>query len=79
MSGGIDMTGKRSPWRAMALVSIISSNIVGGVVGGVFLGLWIDRRFETEPIFLIVCLLLGLVTGFYGVMKAIEPFLGDKK
>ncbi|WP_332692005.1 AtpZ/AtpI family protein [Halalkalibacter lacteus] len=71
--------GKRSPWRAMALVSIISSYVVGGTVGGVFLGLWLGNQFGAKPFFLITCLLLGLSTGFYGVYKAVEPFLGDGK
>ncbi|TWI59786.1 AtpZ/AtpI family protein [Halalkalibacter nanhaiisediminis] len=71
--------GKRSPWRAMALVSIISSYVVGGAVGGVFTGLWLGNQFGAKPFFLISCLLLGLFTGFYGVYKSVKPFLGDGK
>jgi ATP synthase protein I len=70
-------TGKRNPWRAMALVSIISSYVVGGVVAGVFTGLWLGNQFGAKPVFLIVSILIGLGVGFYGVMKTIEPFLGD--
>lgn len=71
--------GKRSPWRAMVLVSIISSYIVGGTVSGVFIGIWLGDQFGAKPFFLITCLLLGLGVGFYGVYKAIEPFIGDGK
>ncbi|WP_227937038.1 AtpZ/AtpI family protein [Alkalihalobacillus deserti] len=71
--------GKRSPWRAMGLVSIISSYVVGGVVGGVLTGLWLGNQFGAKPFFLIVFLLLGLSMGFYGVVKVIKPFLGDDK
>lgn len=70
---------KRSPWRAMALVSTITSYIVGGTVGGVFTGLWLGNQFGAKPFFLIVFLLLGLGMGFYGVYKVVEPFLGDGK
>ncbi|ERN51923.1 MULTISPECIES: AtpZ/AtpI family protein [Alkalihalophilus] len=69
--------GKRNPWRAMALVSVISSYVVGGVVAGVFTGLWLGNRLGAKPVFLIVSILIGLGVGFYGVMKTIEPFLGD--
>ena len=69
--------GRRSPWRAMVLVSIISSYVVGGVLGGVFLGLWLGSRFGAKPFFLISFLLLGLCTGFYGIYRTIQPFLGD--
>lgn len=68
---------RRNPWRAMVLVSIISSYIVGGVIGGVFIGLWLDSKFATQPLFLICFLLLGLSTGLYGTYRAIQPFLGD--
>ncbi|GAE27231.1 hypothetical protein JCM9140_3359 [Halalkalibacter wakoensis JCM 9140] len=71
--------GKRSPWRAIVLVSIISSNVVGGTVGGVFLGLWLGNLFGLKPFFLITCLFLGLSAGLYGVFHAVKPFLGDDK
>ncbi|KHF38346.1 AtpZ/AtpI family protein [Halalkalibacter okhensis] len=71
--------GKRSPWRAIVLVSTISSYVVGGTVGGVFLGLWLGNQFGAKPFFLITCLFLGLSTGLYGVYSAVKPFLGDGK
>jgi len=51
------------------------------IVGGVFLGLWIDRRFNTQPIFLLVCLILGLVAAFWGVYQMLLPLLSgnDKR
>ncbi|RSK28948.1 AtpZ protein [Bacillus sp. HMF5848] len=68
-------SGKQNPWRAMVLVSIISSYIVGGVVVGVWLGLWIDSLFGTRPLFLVVFLLLGMFSGAYGVYQAVKPFI----
>ncbi|WP_088104388.1 AtpZ/AtpI family protein [Halalkalibacter urbisdiaboli] len=67
----------RNPWRAMALVSIISSYIVGSVLAGVFIGTWLDDLFNVKPLFLIVSLFTWLGVGAYGVYKVIEPFLGD--
>lgn len=69
--------GKRSPWQAMALVSVIASYVVGGVLGGVYLGLFLGDRFGAKPLFIVVCLFLGLATGFYGIVKTIQPFIGD--
>ncbi|WP_062052043.1 AtpZ/AtpI family protein [Bacillus sp. JCM 19034] len=71
-----DQKGNRI-WRTMGLVSTISSYIVGGTVGGVFIGLWLGNQFGAKPFFIITFLLLGLGTGFYGVYKAVEPFLGE--
>ena len=64
-------------WKTAGLVSMISSCLVGGVVGGLFLGLWFDRKLGTMPWFLIIFLFVGLLTGCYGMYKVIQPFLGD--
>lgn len=69
--------GRKSPWRAIGLVSIVSSYVVGGVVGGVVFGLWLGNRFGAKPFFIIVFLLCGLASSFYGVFRTIQPFLGD--
>ncbi|SDI47060.1 AtpZ/AtpI family protein [Natribacillus halophilus] len=69
--------GKRNPWRSSVLVSAILSSIVGSVVGGVFLGYWLDSTFDTAPLFIIIGMLLGISSGFYGVVRAVKPFLGD--
>ncbi|MED4164060.1 AtpZ/AtpI family protein [Halalkalibacterium halodurans] len=67
----------KSPWRAIGLVSVISSYIVGGVVTGMLIGRFLDNMLGTEPILLILFLLLGLGSGFYGVFKVAQPYLGD--
>ncbi|QQK77986.1 AtpZ/AtpI family protein [Salicibibacter cibarius] len=69
--------GKRSPLRSSVLVSAILSSIVGSVVGGVMLGYWLDSNFDTSPVFVIIGMLLGISAGFYGVVRAVKPFLGD--
>ncbi|WZY00161.1 AtpZ/AtpI family protein [Bacillus sp. FSL W7-1360] len=63
--------------RAYVLVSIITSYVIGGTFGGLFLGRWLDQVFGVEPIFLISCLLLGMCVSSYAIYKAIQPFLGD--
>ena len=47
------------------------------IVIGVLAGLWIDSKFETSPIFLLVGTLLGVVTAFFGMYKLMAPFLQD--
>jgi F0F1-type ATP synthase assembly protein I len=43
---------------------------------GVFLGLWLDRKFDFTPLFTLLGLGLGLVTAFYGTYRMILPVLG---
>ncbi len=44
-------------------------------IGGVlifFSGLWLDNKFNTNPIFVIVGLLLGVITAIYGVYRILS-------
>jgi F0F1-type ATP synthase assembly protein I len=53
----------------------IGVSIVGGVLGG----LWLDNKFGTKPILVIVGLILGLVVAFYGVYRMLLPLMRSKR
>ncbi len=48
----------------------LTTEFVGGVLVGVFLGFLFDRLFGTSPWGLIVLLLLGTAAGFLNLMRA---------
>jgi len=57
---------------------------VGWFVGvtillGVWGGLWLDEKFGTAPILVIVGLILGLVVAFYGVYRMFLPLMRSKR
>jgi ATP synthase protein I len=66
-----------NPLQAMVLVSMIGGQIAVSVLLGYWGGQWMDDRFATEPLFLIVGILSGLSVGIYGVMKIVKSYLGD--
>ncbi|PMC37426.1 hypothetical protein CJ195_11765 [Bacillus sp. UMB0899] len=69
---------KRHPLHAMGLMSAILSQLVGSILIGVFAGKWIDSYLKTEPLFLILGLLLGLAAGVYAMLKLVHHyFSGD--
>ena len=42
----------------------------GAAVGGfAVLGWWIDRRYDTSPTGLLICIALGLIGGFYNMIR----------
>jgi len=43
-------------------------DLVAGTGVGLFMGYWIDKWFDTAPVFLIVLLILGFVTGLRNVI-----------
>jgi F0F1-type ATP synthase assembly protein I len=68
----------RKPLQAMALSSAILSQLVGSVLIGIFSGRWLDRQTGTEPLFLIIGLLIGLSAGVYAMMHLVQQFFsGD--
>ncbi|MFC2016235.1 AtpZ/AtpI family protein [Chloroflexota bacterium] len=66
-------------WEAaLRLIGIgwyIGICIVLGVLGGI----WLDNKFNTTPVLVIVGLILGLVVAFYGVYRMILPNLNNKQ
>jgi ATP synthase protein I len=61
--------------RALALMSSISSYLLGSILVGVFGGRWLDGYYGTKSLFLILGLFLGLGTGAYGVIMVVKHFL----
>ena len=55
--------------RALSMVSGIGFSIALSLCGGVALGLFLDRRLGTAPLFLLVGILLGLVIAGYTLYR----------
>lgn len=53
--------------------------IGGSIVLGVVAGLWLDRKFNTEPVLVIVGLVLGIAVAFLGVYQMLLPLIGNKR
>ncbi|WP_374721374.1 AtpZ/AtpI family protein [Peribacillus tepidiphilus] len=68
----------RHPFQAMALMSAILSQLVGSLLIGIFSGRWMDQKFDTEPLFLVLGLLIGLAAGIFSILRTIRKyFSGD--
>ena len=51
--------------------------IGGSIALGVFVGLWLDNKFNTSLLWL-AGLILGLVVAFYGVYQMLLPLMRSK-
>ncbi len=45
--------------------------LAASVVIMVFVGIWLDEKFNTEPVLTIVCSLLGIFAGMYNFLKTV--------
>ncbi len=49
------------------------------IFGGVWGGIWLDRKMETSLIFTLVGLFLGLAVAFVGTYRMILPLLKEER
>lgn len=68
-----------SRWVAALRLIGVGFYIGGSIVLGVVVGLWLDSQLNTEPILVIVGLILGIIVAFYGVYRMLMPFIGSKR
>jgi ATP synthase protein I len=50
----------------------IGFSLAISIVGGAFLGRWLDGKFGTEPVLTLVFLVLGLLVGFVGAYRQLQ-------
>lgn len=66
------------PWCILALrLSGLGFYIAICIVGGIALGVWLDNVFNTRVIFMLIGLLVGCTSAFYGTYRMVTPLLGD--
>ncbi len=68
-----------SRWVAALRLVGVGFFIGGSILLGVVAGLWLDNKLNSEPIWVIVGLFVGLVIAFYGVYRMLLPLIGNKR
>lgn len=53
----------------------VGLSILLGILGG----LWLDSKLNTQPIFVLVGLFLGLIIAGFGVYRMLLPFFKNKQ
>ena len=66
---------KRS--SAMGQAFRLATELVVGIVVGVFIGWWIDRFFETTPVFILVFFVLGVIAGIMNVLRTAKKMQAE--
>ncbi|HLH72532.1 MAG TPA: AtpZ/AtpI family protein [Chloroflexota bacterium] len=70
----------------LALISQLGLTMVGSILLGLVIGLWLDAHFGTRPWATLICSLIGVLAGSVGVYRLIvtsisqatEEFQHDK-
>ena len=66
-------------WRAALKLVGVGWYIGGSILLGILAGRWLDSKFSTQPLLVIVGLILGLLIAFYGVYRMLLPDIRSKQ
>ena len=76
------MSKKKTHWTALVryanLAFSFGITMIASLFLGLYGGLWVDRRFGTSPIFLLLGVFLGVGIGFYSLWGELAGLI-DKK
>ena len=50
----------------------ISLDLISSIIVGALIGFGLDKIFSTKPVFFIIFLVLGIITGFYSLFKTVQ-------
>jgi ATP synthase protein I len=67
-----------SSLKGLMFVGLIGIDLAITTIGGFWLGRWLDRSFNTAPLFLIIGVLLGLAVGIFSLIPMVKSFIGGK-
>jgi ATP synthase protein I len=62
----------RKSWRELAFYSSIGLSVALSIFIGLAIGLYIDKRYNTSPWFMLIFLCLGIVAGYRNIGLAIK-------
>ncbi len=60
--------------QAIAVTTTIGTELAIATVLGFYIGRFIDNKLDTEPIFLVIFILLGLGVGIFGIVNTLNAF-----
>jgi len=75
--GDIVKKSTDSPARMMGLMGTLGIEITAFIIGGVYLGRYLDRHFGTDPAFLIVGIFGGMIVGIASALFTLRSFIKD--
>ncbi len=69
----------RYPWLPALSLFGIGFYIAGALILGTLGGHWLDQKLNTEPLWLIIGVILGLAVAVIGVYNMLKPFIENNK
>jgi len=61
-------TGKT--FRELGYFASLGMSVALSIFIGLFAGLWLDKKFDTEPVLMFIGLAFGIAAGFSNILRA---------
>ncbi len=71
--------GKKRTYFLIADLSTMGIAMVLSIVLGLVVGLYLDKHLGTDPVFTLVCILLGILAGFRIMYRTYMRFFNDTR
>jgi ATP synthase protein I len=71
--------GSRTFWRSLGVLGMVGWPIALASIAGVWLGRWIDSRWQTAPQFTLLLLFVGVCAGCYVAWTALSHRNGSAR
>ncbi len=65
-------------FQNLALITQVGLTLSVYIIGAVFIGSFIDKKLNTAPLFLLICLIVGLAAAFFNMYRMLLK-IGTKK
>lgn len=75
----MDNKEKKKMYLTVADLSTMGIAMVLAIVIGLFVGIYLDNRFDTEPIFTLIFIFGGIIAGFRIMYKTYMRFFSEGK
>ena len=63
---------KKTEPKGLGVGMKISLDLISPIIVGILIGVGFDKFFSTKPIFFLIFLVLGIITGFYSLYKSVK-------
>ncbi len=67
----------RQDWGPLALITQLGVTLVGSILLGLVLGLWIDGHFGTKPWAMLILSLVGIFAGSFAVYRLVSASIEE--
>ncbi len=73
-----EMKKKKNMYTNLGLITQVGLNMIIPIIAGLYLGIYLDRKFNRDMLFSLIFIILGSITGFLNLLKLADRSKGDK-